>query len=550
MLEVRRDADIRVQKVVRALAVGDPALVEEDVATRQAELAGQLLRLEGHPHVRDIGVGVLEAHKEQPHLRMGVLEPVDRADEGQRVEPVVDPPAPQDHLVLRPDPRYGALDGVAGLLRGRLGDPERDDGDQRVEAPVLVVHLRVDPPLTGELPEPEVALLDRGAQQEVGAPQLVVEHPGGLANGRGAPDGSQVAGLLELLQMERVVDVRDQDRRAGIEPGRRLEQEALEDDHVRPIGQRAQRGDPDGGEDLEVGMRRSHRARGRQSHVVLGGKGLRYLPGADRRPGHPVQQRLAGDDEDALPGDEVLRDSECLDQDLVRGKVAGHAVGRLDRLAEQREQLAVAAPAQALQLAAGGHEAGKLVDEVVDGEGTGQSHFRDLEGADVIPTRRALKVEAGSVHARAGNGAAHSQRHRGGQRLREGLVVVVLVHRQQGVALEQVALPEVPEFFHRDVVAVVGERGRHVAHAVPEQVEPPPEVDVFVEHEEPLIETAHLAVEPRADEHGRTGGEQDVLRRVVGGRVGSLNFALVPHAEPGQRAVDVVDELTVPVEHL
>ena len=77
-------------------------------------------------------------------------------------------------------PSTAPLDRMPGLDRRLVGDAERHDRDQRVEALVLVVDRGVDAPLTGELPEPEVALLFRGAHQEVGAPQLLVEDAGGL----------------------------------------------------------------------------------------------------------------------------------------------------------------------------------------------------------------------------------------------------------------------------------------------------------------------------------------------------------------------------------
>ena len=107
MLEVCGDAQVRVQQVVGALVVRHPALVEEDMAAGQPELATELLGLPGDPHVRHAGVRVLEPHEEQAHVGVAVLEPVDRADQGQRVEPVVDTAAPQDDLVVGPD----ALDG-------------------------------------------------------------------------------------------------------------------------------------------------------------------------------------------------------------------------------------------------------------------------------------------------------------------------------------------------------------------------------------------------------------------------------------------------------
>src|SRR6185312_7368222 len=86
------------------------------------------------------------------------------------------------------------------------------------------------------------------------------------------------------------------------------------------------------------------------------------------------------------------------------------------------------------------------------------------------------------------------ERHRGGQYPKQQVFTEVLVKAHQGVALEQVGLAVLAELLDRGVVLVVRDRGRHVAHPVPEQVETPAEVDVLVKHEEPLVETADLAV--------------------------------------------------------
>ena len=60
-----------------------------------------------------------------------------------------------------------------------------------------------------------------------------------------------------------------------------------------------------------------------------------------------------------------------------------------------------------------------------------------------------------------------------------------------------------------------------------------------------------LAEQLGPDEHRRAGAEQDVLAATSNSpESGLLDLALVAHAEPGQRAVDVVDRLAVPVEHL
>jgi hypothetical protein len=73
---------------------------------------------------------VLEPQEVQAHLRTTPSQPVHGVDERQGVEPVVDPTAPEDHLVVRADAVDGALDGVATLDRRLLGDAEGNDGDE------------------------------------------------------------------------------------------------------------------------------------------------------------------------------------------------------------------------------------------------------------------------------------------------------------------------------------------------------------------------------------------------------------------------------------
>ena len=120
---------------------------------------------------------------------------------------------------------------------------------------------------------------------------------------------------------------------------------------------------------------------------MLGGESLRNLPRTDRGTGHAVQQRLACHDEDPVAGREVLDDVERLDQHLVCREVRRHTVGGLDRLTEQREQLAVAAPPASLELPPRRQQARELVHEVVDRKWTAQGHLRDVEHAHIIAAR-------------------------------------------------------------------------------------------------------------------------------------------------------------------
>ena len=298
MLEVRRDADVGVEQVVGPLVIRHRALVEEDVPPGQPELTRELLGLPRDLHLRHAGVGVLHAHEEEPDLRVAVLEAVDGADQGQRVEPVVDPTAPDDRLVVRPDAGHGSLDRMAALHRRGVLDAERHHGDEVVEVLVLVVDGGVDPPLTGELAEPEVPLLVRRAEQEVRPAQLLVQGVRGHLDRVHPAVRAEVLGLLELLEVHRVVDVRDDDLAAALDPERGLQQEALEDDHVGPAGRLAQAG---AGRVLDREIPACPlRAGGRdQPDLVLGCQCLGDLPGTDRpgpamrsSTGSPVTTRM------------------------------------------------------------------------------------------------------------------------------------------------------------------------------------------------------------------------------------------------------------------
>ena len=84
--------------------------------------------------------------------------------------------------------------------------------DERPQGLVLVVGDGVDPAQGRQLAQPEVPLLLAGAQEEVAPEELLVED----ADGRLRPASTRpllalVAALLELLEVERVVDVGDHD---------------------------------------------------------------------------------------------------------------------------------------------------------------------------------------------------------------------------------------------------------------------------------------------------------------------------------------------------
>ena len=115
------------------------------------------------------------AGEEQPHARPSVPQPVDRVQQRQRIEPVVDASTPEDHFVVDPDTGHHAAQRGREVLRRLILDAERHHGEQRAEIGAVVVGVLVEPPDGRELAEPEVALTGAGTQEEVAAPELLVD---------------------------------------------------------------------------------------------------------------------------------------------------------------------------------------------------------------------------------------------------------------------------------------------------------------------------------------------------------------------------------------
>ena len=199
-----------------------------------------------------------------------------------------------------------------------------------------------------------------------------------------------------------------------------------------------------------------------------------------------------------------------------------------------------------------GRQRRQHLQERVDGVGGRHRLLGHLDGGRLGRRDRAGagQVEDAGVVAAPGHRPAHGQHEGGGQGPGQPLVAEVLVEADQGVALQQEVLEPRAVGLHRGVVAVVGHRSRHVADPPAQQVEPPAEVDVLVEHEVPVVEPADRLVVLGPDEHRRPGGEQHVLGGVVLAGVRPLALPLVAHAVPGEGPVDVVDVVAVPVEDL
>src|SRR6266702_4371699 len=201
---------------------------------------------------------------------------------------------------------------------------------------VGVVELRGEPAQCGEVAEPEVALAVGRTQEEVAAPQLRVEY---------LRDADQVLGsllirvllaLLQQFQVHRVVDVADHElgRVGPLQLRDQLQHVALQDHHVRPCG-------------------------------VFGQ--LRPFRG----------DHVAGDDQYPAWAAEDLVDAEDPDQQVVGGQIAGQGIGRLDRLAHQREQVRVGTcPGGLFRLSCVGQFAEQF-HELVHGQYAGQGGSGD-----------------------------------------------------------------------------------------------------------------------------------------------------------------------------
>ena len=118
------------------------------------------------------------------------------------------------------------------MVGTRVRHPERHRGDQRSQVLVVVVGRVIDSPHARELTQPEVALLAGGAQKEVSATELFVEHTRRGTGQAEAINGSKTLRLLQHFEMKGIVDVDHHDI-GGRAHGRVLRHEvALEHDDV------------------------------------------------------------------------------------------------------------------------------------------------------------------------------------------------------------------------------------------------------------------------------------------------------------------------------
>ena len=81
------------------------------------------------------GFGCFMPEEEQPHLGQAGPQLVDRAEQRERIEPVVDAAAPEDDLVVGADAGHDAPQHVARVHAARSSlTPNGHDAEQVVEA--------------------------------------------------------------------------------------------------------------------------------------------------------------------------------------------------------------------------------------------------------------------------------------------------------------------------------------------------------------------------------------------------------------------------------
>ncbi|CAB5028171.1 unannotated protein [freshwater metagenome] len=254
---------------------------------------------------------MLHAEEEQAHIRPTGPQLVDGADEGERIEPVVDATAPQDDLVVEADARHNALDRRSGLARHLIGDAERRERDELFEAGAVVVVRGVDATDGRHLTEPEVALLVARAEEVVTTGELLVQHQHRGQNRVAAILLAEVARLLELFKVEGVVDVDHDDLVRGGHHRVLVHDVALEHDDVGPgFGLGHARRVDDAGDEIGVVQLAVHRRQ--QLHVMLSTQRQRDLPRSNGRAGHARGEAVTGDHEHLAPGRERALDVEGL----------------------------------------------------------------------------------------------------------------------------------------------------------------------------------------------------------------------------------------------
>jgi hypothetical protein len=522
-------ADVGLDQEVGAAVVGGALLDEHDMAAEDIEVQGGLLRALGHARARPVDGG---RQHDQAEVRAVVGGGGDGADEREGVLPVLDAPRPGQHEVVGADAGHHPAQCPSGLRRRRLRDARRHDGEQAPQGGVGIERGGVHAPEPRQLPQPEVALLAARADDEVGATQMAVQRldvGGGDVRRAGTRPGAR--------EVRRVVQVQDHGQVAGADLREAIEHEPVADDDIAATELRVDRV---GGRDRrdERGVVPPWWLRAGQGHVVVDGELPRHLPRADAAGVHLLADLVGGDEQHPGAGSRVLVQVEGPDE-LLEGlqEVRLEHVGT-QGLLEQPQDRAVADHAALLDQRALGGQVVEHQREVAQRGEVRPRPCRDRQVPDRL--RTVTDPEVGQLVPLDVDAPQHAEDDGGREDPRELLVGVVLVDRREGVALQQVGLAGEPEALHRAVVAVIDPRRRHVAHAVPQHLQAPAEVDVLEEREVAVVEPADVEEGARAHDHRPAGGEQRVPVATVAG---------VVELDPAREAVAVEGHLPARVVH-
>ena len=240
--------------------------------------------------------------EEELDVAAGLGDAGDGADHRDRVEPLPDATAPEQHRVGLGDAFHDALEHAARGGR-RLGrEAKRHDVDQSAQRRIGGVRVDIDPPEGGEQAEPQVTLAFARAQKRVTGQereQLPLDdlamHPVALGSIRtGGEEGQN-------LDQQRVVEVVDHLRAAPCKRAHRSRAELLGEDDVRAACEVEEPSVGEPGPDEHVGEVDLDVGLGRDDQRDLGAvrELAREVEVADAGAGHLAADAVVRDDEGA-----------------------------------------------------------------------------------------------------------------------------------------------------------------------------------------------------------------------------------------------------------
>ena len=237
-------------------------------------------------------------HEDEPEAGEALGRDPHPADEGDRVEPVVDAATPEHHQVVLTDTVDDLADRGTLTPRRFRRDAEGDDIDEGPQGRVLLMGERVDPARRRQPAQPVIALLLAGTEEEVAVADLVGDRPDGVPLGL----HPLLHGLLpeedQHLQGEGVVEIDDQADVRLAEHGEALHHPPLQDDDAVLRHQSWQARRVVGGHREGLGWEVAGERRGQGDPVTVGAQHPGELVGADRRSRHPPIDVLVGEHED------------------------------------------------------------------------------------------------------------------------------------------------------------------------------------------------------------------------------------------------------------